>query len=905
VTANPVTSRCIKICSAVVALLVGADLQGAPPRWTGSGAYRLLVKVDFLAIGSRSFDERPAELAIDWEQEISTQLGISAKADLNSMQIIRFHPDTGEPYANGGWAYGKSTADRAFRWYDDDIANPYPEVEQYLSDTANGALPSVSRPNWGYFFDTEGNWDSGRLAWSHVQEGNAPSYYAVYFDALPTTAVSYRASPRGFLGDGGMRTQRVGTTTTGAIETRIDVTDWDGDGLFDLVTGNLRGGMAYYKNLGTATNPSFGTSKLLTTTNGQPIDIGWNATPLVVDFDNDGVDDVLTGGQLNRMAWYKNVGTNANRQLEYRGLVQNSAGQTLVLPTTPNPERPTITADYYPVMDMVDLDNDGDRDLIAGGYITGQLFHYRNTGVNANGTPRLELQGPLTAGGSPIDTEWGAAPTFADFTGDGLPDIVTGTFAINSGVTSDKFLRYYKNVGTAAQPSFQLQTFPKTGQFPVAALASPRAVDYNNDGLLDLAVSTDERIYLYRNTGTATSPRWAAGSAALPGAWGPSPLFATQLVDWNHDGLLDKVQDLSVSLNLGQGNPGVYGSSASILPAGQTIPPKPGGGDGWQWLRLFDLDWDGELDVMDADHDGKIWLHRNLGTTAAPNFDTLGVTLTTLGGSPIDVGPGPADPPFDQLQGSRATYSVADFNKNGRPDLVVVNFAGTVRYYENETASQNDSPVFTPATGVGQLPTRGVPFAADWDADGDLDILASSGPDRMMFIQNQGNDIGGRAIFAPGMWVDLIDAPYDSIGLHVVDFNGDGDGDVMVDTTHRYSIFTDGSFLRHGYAETDLLGVEQLADGRQADFDADGDVDGSDFLVWQRGLGGSAGPPGGDANGDGVVNGADLKFWKVQFGQPDGNASSAVPEPSSWALALLSLHGLVLGVQLKRAGNTP
>ncbi|MBA3480320.1 MAG: VCBS repeat-containing protein [Pirellulales bacterium] len=373
-------------------------------------------------------------------------------------------------------------------------------------------------------------------------------------------------------------------------------------------------------------------------------------------------------------------------------------------------------------------------------------------------------------------------------------------------------------------------------------------------------------------------------------------------MDWNDDGLLDKVQDLSVSLNLGQGNPGIYGASSAILPAGQSIPSKPGGGDGWQWLRLFDLDWDGELDVMDADHDGKIWLHRNLGTTGAPNFDTAGITLTTLGGSPIDVGPGPSDPPFDQLQGSRATYSVADFNNNGRPDLVVVNFAGAVRYYENETASQNDDPIFTLATGVGQLPTRGVPFAADWDADGDLDILASSGPDRMMFIQNQGNDVGGRAVFGPGLWVDLIDAPYDSIGLHIVDFNGDGDGDVMVDTTHRYSIFTDGSFLQHGYANSSLLDVEQLADGDHADFDTDGDVDGADFLAWQRGLGSTGTAPIADANRDSIVNSEDLRFWKLQFGGTDGGAGSAVPEPSGAFPMLVCLAGLS---RRKRVADLP
>lgn len=52
-----------------------------------------------------------------------------------------------------------------------------------------------------------------------------------------------------------------------------------------------------------------------------------------------------------------------------------------------------------------------------------------------------------------------------------------------------------------------------------------------------------------------------------------------------------------------------------------------------------------------------------------------------------------------------------------------------------------------------------------------------------------------------------------------------------------------------------------------ADFDVDGDVDGADFLSWQRGFGTPSGAvrATGDANNDGAVNGDDLGIWENMF----------------------------------------
>jgi hypothetical protein len=75
-----------------------------------------------------------------------------------------------------------------------------------------------------------------------------------------------------------------------------------------------------------------------------------------------------------------------------------------------------------------------------------------------------------------------------------------------------------------------------------------------------------------------------------------------------------------------------------------------------------------------------------------------------------------------------------------------------------------------------------------------------------------------------------------------------------------------------------------------ADFNGDDMVDGSDFLIWQRGLGltGQTTNANGDADRNGTVNGLDLQVWRGAFGGPGtAGAIGGVPEPATSLLAVV------------------
>ena len=99
--------------------------------------------------------------------------------------------------------------------------------------------------------------------------------------------------------------------------------DWDGDGLWDIVGGSLMGGVYFYKNLGKPGNPKFGEAKcLIEPSEFEDKDKGGQCgiTQLTVsDYNNDGKLDLIIG---NNNLIYKEVPDYTAEEIKEREQIQ-------------------------------------------------------------------------------------------------------------------------------------------------------------------------------------------------------------------------------------------------------------------------------------------------------------------------------------------------------------------------------------------------------------------------------------------------------------------------------------------------------------------------------------------------------------------------------------------------------
>ena len=146
---------------------------------------------------------------------------------------------------------------------------------------------------------------------------------------------------------------------------RCDAVDWDGDGLADLVTGSFGGKLMWYRNEGEPGTPKFGA--------GEPffnVSLAYNSHPRILDFNQDGRLDLLLGVNWGTVSLYLNRPGGGTTSLGSSRLLQWSDGGKINI-------RKENGDDTTP--ELADLDGDGVLDLISGGK-NGRLFFMRGVG---------------------------------------------------------------------------------------------------------------------------------------------------------------------------------------------------------------------------------------------------------------------------------------------------------------------------------------------------------------------------------------------------------------------------------------------------------------------------------------------------------------------------------------------
>lgn len=249
----------------------------------------------------------------------------------------------------------------------------------------------------------------------------------------------------------------------------ITFTDINNDGKKDLFIGCDFGTVTYYRNIGTAAAPVF-----TLMTDSLPIrSAGWfNSSPAFADLDGNGTKDLLLGTYYKDSVFYfKNIGTPTDFNFQYMG----AAGAALGLTTLGQASTPAF----------VDIDNDGDYDLFLGSS-NGKVYFYRNTGTPQ--APQFTLVSDFYMN---IDVGDDSTPRFTDSDGDGDLDLLIGT---RSGT-----IWQYINTGSAGNPNFVLQTTAYK-DINVFGGACPEFVDIDSDTDADLFLGNLKGgIYYYEN----------------------------------------------------------------------------------------------------------------------------------------------------------------------------------------------------------------------------------------------------------------------------------------------------------------------------------------------------------------------------------------------------------------------
>ncbi len=486
--------------------------------------------------------------------------------------------------------------------------------------------------------------------------------------------------------------------------------DYDGDGLMDLATEDSIGtGIRIYKNVGTPSNPVFALDiPTLLDVNNNPVFPGTNSIPAFVDIDADGDLDFFSSNAIGTVNYYENVGSSTKPLYHF---VTDFWQNILVLGDTCTNTFLSSARHGASAFRFADIDGDGDLDFFVGDINWTGLFFIQNIGTPQS--PQMQCNTSHYPLNDPVNTQGFNQASLVDIDGDGDLDLFVGVIG---GIEQTHGFWFYRNNGSAVNPSFQLQTEDYLSVIDVGRNAHPAFVDIDADGDQDLFVGGLEgRLAFFQNTGSTTVPSFSLVDTAYQNITGGF-LYVPSFVDIDNDGDKDLfLSSFSSPMKFYRN----IGNAQSAVFVHQSSPVDTINFSQYNAATFVDIDNDGDVDMFVGTVSGRISFYRNVGSPSLflPHLET-----TSYGNIVV--------------QNPIPTFT--DIDGDGDFDLFIGTEEGRVEFYQNTGTPTNAQFVrITNHYANTEATSDAAPAFVDIDNDGDKDFFIGVGKGGIHFYRNE------------------------------------------------------------------------------------------------------------------------------------------------------------------------